>query len=232
MCSTRKLCCFGFPPQTWGYTLHSLPTLHCTVFQPRKCSLSTQLHTPLKSLLLAWGQLPWLPPIPSPCSPGIPGPSQPVTTTLAARSEGAVLPFRSCFSPGYFSFLAYFSISGELSTSSSPPSHWFKEHKAGGALGPFVHHSNFPLQQKGKKKVGEIIFPMRFCWSFSCWCPEYRDGFVAPRFHCGCCRHLGSDPRGSRGGIASNTQEERGSSQHILVNPAVENWKTVPERSR
>lgn len=36
-------------------------------------------------------------------------------------------------------------------------------------------------------------------------------------------------PGAPRGGIASNTQGERGSSQHILVNPSVENWKTVPE---
>lgn len=133
---------FTQPPH---FALHRVPAQKMFPFY-------TATH-PSQILLLAWGQLPWLPPIPSPCSPGIPGPSQPVTTTLAARSEGAVLPFRSCFSPGYFSFLAYFSISGELSTSSSPPSHWFKEHKAGGALGPFVHHSNFPLQQKGKKKL-------------------------------------------------------------------------------
>lgn len=75
--------------------------------------------------------------------------------------------------------------------------------------------------------VGETIFPMRFCCSFSCWCPEHRERFVAPSFHCG--SHLGSDPRGSRGRIALNSQGERGSSQHILVNPSVKNCNTVPE---
>lgn len=180
------LFCFSFPKLGDALCRALLPQLLCIppCFRPGNVPFPhsyTSTSNPCSRLGAA---PPGLPSTPSPRSLGIPGPSQPIPTMLAARSEGALLPFSSRFSPGYFfSFLAYFSVSAVLSASSSPLSHWFKEHKAGGALGPFVHDSNFPLQQKRKKKVGEIIFPMRFCCSFSYWCPEYRDGFVATSFH-------------------------------------------------
>lgn len=46
-----------FLPKAWGRTVQSPPPtapLHPTVFQPRKCSLSSQLHIPLQPLLPAW----------------------------------------------------------------------------------------------------------------------------------------------------------------------------------
>lgn len=226
------LFCFSFPKLGDALCRALLPQLLCIppCFSPGNVPFPHSYTSPSNPCSWLVAAPPGLPSTPSPRSLGIPGPSQPISTVLAARSEGALLPFSSRFSPGYFFPSLLIFQSQQCYQQAQAPCHIGSRNTKQEELWDHLSMTpTSPFNRKEKKKVGEIIFPMRFCCSFSYWCPEYRDGFVAPSFHCVCCcSYLGSDPRGSRRGIASNTQGQRGSSQHILINPSVENWKTVP----